>query len=266
MIVRSRQPASGTAGWATASAGFGPPARSGLDAKMYTTSSSAIGSWGKEYYGKDFQSLPPRHKVEDPQGVLLQVLASPRCTPTQGDGLMAAKAREQAQRPPLPSTMAAPQSSALQWQMAPPPQGLNVKCDRCDGPHPTHMCPYFSKERDNHEDALVRAQPTANSGSTAPSVVQARSVPQPGDGSCLFHSLAHFFGSSAAGLRKEAADIIERQPSLEISGTPLHKWVEWESGLSPAHYAARLRSPRTWGGALELVSAQAVAMQGRGRS
>jgi len=206
---------------------------------MYTTSSSAIGSWGKEFYGKDFQSLPPRHKVEDPQGVLLQVLASPRCTPTQGDGLMAAKARQQAQRPPLPSTMAA--------------SVYGMKCDRCDGPHPTHMCPHFSKERDNHEDALVRAQPTAKSGSTAPSVVQARSVPQPGDGSCLFHSLAHFFGSSAGGLRKEAADIIERQPNLEISGTPLHKWVEWESGLSPAHYAARLRSPRTWGGALELA-------------
>jgi hypothetical protein len=60
----------------------------------------------------------------------------------------------------------------------------------------------------------------------------ARVVRQPGDGSCLFHSLAHGLqrvglneGASAASLRREIAAFIEKNPNLEISDSPLKDWV-----------------------------------------
>lgn len=194
---------------------------------MYETSSSAYGAW----YG--VASLPPRNKVAEPQLALLTALASPaaRSGPTQGDGLMAAKARRQA----------APQ----------PPAG--GPCDKCNGPHPTNVCPHFRHERDQHEDAQARPPPEAQATSSPPAIVDGRLVPQPGDGSCLFHSLAYCLGTDAGSLRSEAASAIEANPMLEISGSPLSKWILWDSGLSPSQYVAKLRSPGFWGGALEIA-------------
>jgi len=193
----------------------------------WATSSQAYGS----FYPASFSELPPRSKVAEPQQALLSALASPRGhVPTQGDGLMMAKARRQAAVP------------------------SGTPCDRCDGPHPTAYCPHFSKGRDEHEDA--RAQNPgggADAAAGAPTVVRARLVKQPGDGSCMFHSLGHCFGQDPNELRRETCASIEVNPTMEISGTPLSKWIEWDSNLSPAAYAARLRSPGTWGGALELA-------------
>ena len=169
----------------------------------FTTSSSAYGA----FYAQGYQALPPRRHVPDPQQALLGALASPiKSAPTQGDGLMLAKAKRQA-----------------------PPQDAR---------------------------ANQASEPSAE-GSSLPVVVFGRLVPQPGDGSCLFHSLGHYFGASAAELRSEAASTIEANPALEISGTPLHKWIEWDENLSPPSYAARLRSG-SWGGALELAVISAM--------
>ena len=62
----------------------------------------------------------------------------------------------------------------------------------------------------------------------------ARVVRQPGDGSCLFHSLSFGLqdGSTATSLRREIADFIEEHAELQIADSPLKDWVSWDSDLS----------------------------------
>ena len=84
-------------------------------------------------------------------------------------------------------------------------------------------------------------------------VLQARVVPQPGDGACLFHSLAHGNHAEPLRLRHAIADFIESQPDALIGGEPLRAWVKWESRLPPALYAARMRGAGCWGGAIEIA-------------
>ena len=160
-----------------------------------------------------YEALPPRSSVVEPQQALLSALA----TPTH--------------------------------QMGAPSQ---MKCSKCDGPHADERCPHFSEERNDHQD-VRSAKSIATESVAAPASIRATLVPQPGDGSCLFHSLSHFFGASAEQLRQTTAHTVEANPALEISGTALSKWIEWDSGLRPSAYAARLQSATTWGGALELA-------------
>ena len=84
-------------------------------------------------------------------------------------------------------------------------------------------------------------------------VLQARVVPQPGDGACLFHSLADGHQAEPLRLRHAIADFIESQPDATICGEPLRAWVKWESRLPPALYAARMRAADCWGGAIEIA-------------
>lgn len=50
-------------------------------------------------------------------------------------------------------------------------------------------------------------------------------VTQPGDGSCMFHSLAHGMGSTTAGaLRKDIAEYVAANPEVAIGGTPIKDW------------------------------------------
>ncbi|MGI9554391.1 MAG: hypothetical protein ACR2M6_00330, partial [Vampirovibrionia bacterium] len=76
-------------------------------------------------------------------------------------------------------------------------------CDKCDGPHATSKCPYFNgKVRENHKDALqayihLKKQKNlgaGNHGASRDNVlenVRGKVIGQPGDGSCLFHSLSY---------------------------------------------------------------------------
>ena len=84
-------------------------------------------------------------------------------------------------------------------------------------------------------------------------VLRARVVPQPGDGSCLFHSLADSSKSEPLQLRHAIADFIESQPDTPIGGEPLREWVKWDSCLSPDTYAVRMRGAGSWGGAIEIA-------------
>ena len=59
-------------------------------------------------------------------------------------------------------------------------------------------------------------------------------------------------GTDGSSLRRAVASVIEANPDMEVAGTPLHKWLAWDSGLQPAAYAAKLRSG-SWGGALEMA-------------
>jgi hypothetical protein len=80
----------------------------------------------------------------------------------------------------------------------------------------------------------------------------------PGDGACLFHSLAH--GLSVLGLENEdgfsvrhrIADFIAQNPDHCIAGTELKHWVEWDSQKHVREYAQTLRRGQLWGGAIEM--------------
>jgi hypothetical protein len=133
---------------------------------------------------------------------------------------------------------------------------------RCDGPHATARCPYFKKSRDDHEDATRnlgrKAGGGGDDGGDDGNVVLrgARVVPQPGDGSCLFHSLASQIGGKdvdADALRDQSAAFVAGSPDERVAGTPVRDWIRWESGMEPAAYAQRMRRAGQWGGAIELA-------------
>lgn len=99
-------------------------------------------------------------------------------------------------------------------------------CDKCDSKaHDTDSCPYYKKGRDDHPDAK-RGKPKSLSSSGGNLVVRdATVVSMPGDGDCLFHSLAHGLGNTnARRLRSEIAAFIGSHPDLEIAEVPLKDW------------------------------------------
>lgn len=82
-----------------------------------------------------------------------------------------------------------------------------------------------------------------------------RVVPQPGDGSCLFHSLSYGLAdrSSASSLRKEICSFLAKNPDLEIGDTAIKEWVQYDSGGSVQSYAAKM-SGGSWGGGIEMAA------------
>eukprot|EP01041_Mallomonas_annulata_P010474 gene10474-21849_t len=128
-------------------------------------------------------------------------------------------------------------------------------CDKCDGKHETSNCPYYKKNRDNHPDA--QKSRSIGGTSTLPGAYypNARVIRQPGDGSCLFHSLSYGLrdGSLAHALRSEICSFIERNPDIEISETPLKDWVKWDAGVTVSDYARRM-SRGAWGGGIEMAT------------
>lgn len=142
------------------------------------------------------------------------------------------------------------------------------RCDRCDEAHPTEACPHFRGKRDDHADAWTHYSAAGALPSkpvrecVAPrslSFDDVRSVRMPGDGSCLFHSLAYGlaqFGCREDGprIRQRIAAFIEQRPDFEISSSPLKSWVDWDSRTTVGSYASRLASGNTWGGAIEMAA------------
>ena len=125
-----------------------------------------------------FHSLPSRTAVVNPQQALLLALTSP-------------------------AAVAAEEAASAATKVGP--------CDKCDGDHHADVCPHFRKVRDKHKDAWAKygedgkGGEGGEGGQGAVVVRNARVVRQPGDGACLFHSLAHGVGSSAAKLREQLA-------------------------------------------------------------
>lgn len=116
-------------------------------------------------------------------------------------------------------------------------------CDKCDGKHDTSACPYYKKDRDTHPDAQKNAFAKLGGISHLPgnTIRFARVVRQPGDGSCLFHSISYGLGGiSANRLRSEVTAFIKENPSYSISETPLKEWVRWDSGSSVDEYCRRM--------------------------
>lgn len=142
------------------------------------------------------------------------------------------------------------------------PEGV---CDKCDERHPTEKCPHFKKGRENHKDAWLnygRKHPLSGMGRTGAKYVlkQARVVPQPGDGSCLFHSLCHGLkgeAGSAERLRRELMVWISRNPTMQIAGDTLEEWIKWDTESSVAAYTRRM-SVGGWGGGIEMAACSII--------
>jgi hypothetical protein len=82
----------------------------------------------------------------------------------------------------------------------------------------------------------------------------AKIVPQPGDGSCLFHSMSYGIRdkSNATSLRRDICSYIQHHPLTPICDTPLSDWVDWDSGTSCSDYARKM-SYGAWGGGIEMA-------------
>lgn len=134
----------------------------------------------------------------------------------------------------------------------------STTCDKCDGKHPTDRCPHFQKDREKHKDAWVnygcKNNPHQMGGNPGNFVLRnARVIRQPGDGSCLYHSLSYCLGNTdARSLRRELAQFLRDRPDLEIAGDTLEEWVRWDSSSSVETYARR-QSMSGWGGGIEMA-------------
>mgnify|MGYP003695019425 CR=1 FL=1 len=86
-----------------------------------------------------------------------------------------------------------------------------------------------------------------------------RVIKQPGDGSCLFHSLAYGISGgtasrgAASSLRREICQYMASNADLVIADSPLRDWIKWESNISVRAYARRM-SRGGWGGAIEMAA------------
>lgn len=141
----------------------------------------------------------------------------------------------------------------------------DIKCDKCDGPHPTDKCPFFKKSREDHKDSWVHYgdrnphKMGADGGNTL--LRNARVVHQPGDGSCLFHSLIFGLLGGSAGsaghntameLRRDLARFVETHQDLKIAGDTIDEWVKWDQNMSARAYAQKM-AHSGWGGGIEMA-------------
>ena len=128
-------------------------------------------------------------------------------------------------------------------------------CDKCDGKHLTEHCPHYKKKRGKHPDEKKGQGKGLGDGSGGNFFTnKGRVVRQPGDGSCLFHSLAYGMrGTSASALRRSIAGFIGKNGAMMIADSPLSDWVKWESNSSCGSYARRM-ARGGWGGAIEMAA------------
>jgi len=136
-----------------------------------------------------------------------------------------------------------------------------ISCDKCDGKHETDTCPHFKKQRDNHPDAQRRKFMNdlgGGGGNKFIRVSDARVIHQPGDGSCLFHSLRRGIGqqkgiSNTRSLRYVLADWVTKNKDVKIADTKVKEWVKWDSNSSVDTYTKRMRNS-AWGGGVEMAA------------
>lgn len=90
-----------------------------------------------------------------------------------------------------------------------------------------------------------------------------RLVRQPGDGSCLYHSLCEGWNSlpsrkkesvalTPSYLRHFLSTLVLNMKDKPIAGTPLSEWIFMETGQSSEEYSRRMRRGG-WGGSVECM-------------
>ncbi|KAH8072710.1 hypothetical protein JL721_3355 [Aureococcus anophagefferens] len=155
--------------------------------------------------------------------------------------------------PASPGAVAGPAGSDARPPPAAPPGAPAAAaehplgpCDKCDGPHATSRCPHFAKDRDDHPDAQRAKGLACGADGGNAYLRRGEVIRQPGDGSCLFHSLAYGLRlqnrhGDARQLRRELMDWLSRNPDASIADTPVGDWVKWDSNCSVDDYTARMR-------------------------
>ena len=140
--------------------------------------------------------------------------------------------------------------------------GGKLVCDKCDGAHDTASCPHFKKAREAHPDAQRRRVTNLGADGGSAFLRNPRVKSQPGDGSCLFHSIAWGLarcgrlasgGGGAHQLRHNISKFWLNHPDMKISDTPVSEWVKWDSGLALSKYCQRMARGGIWGGGIELA-------------
>ena len=122
----------------------------------------------------------------------------------------------------------------------------------------TDVCPHYAKKRDDHPDAQRKKLVELMGQSGDAYMPEADVIKMPGDGSCLFHSLAYGLGrfgntSTASALRARLMDWLSGNGDANIADTPVREWVKGDSGSSVANYTARMRGCG-WGGGIEMAA------------
>ena len=150
-------------------------------------------------------------------------------------------------RPPPAAPPAAP-AAAVEHPLGP--------CDKCDGPHATSRCLQFVKDRDDHPDAQRAKGLACGADGGNAYLRRGEVIRQPGDGSCLFHSLAYGLGRDGDGrqLRCELMDWLSQNPDASIANNTVGDWVKLDSDCSVEDYTARMRGADRWGGGIELAA------------
>ena len=151
-----------------------------------------------------------------------------------------------------------------------PQAAADARCDRCDGKHRTERCPYYHRARGTHADEqkmpqLLRPPPNQGEGRVVRS--DGRKIPQPPDGSCLFHALmggvaeqGHVLLSgitTAKALRAILLTWLATHPEHDCNGTPLLASLRREMGqprLPMAAYVKSMRPTTAYGGAFEILA------------
>ncbi|KAJ1453721.1 hypothetical protein M885DRAFT_567181 [Pelagophyceae sp. CCMP2097] len=104
--------------------------------------------------------------------------------------------------------------------------------EKCDGPHETALCPHYNGGRIDHPNGKRNKFKDilgADEGNTY--LARAGVFWKPGDGSCLFHSLAHGlsrldeteFGVLGPELRKLLTDWYKSHQDTRINESPLRE-------------------------------------------
>lgn len=94
--------------------------------------------------------------------------------------------------------------------------------------------------------------------------------------SCLFNSLSHFIaGTDPPAIRQRICDYLQANLPI-IDGMTTHDVLQLDSSQSSDHYISAMRSPSTWGGAIEIQAAcniwnarivvHDIRVQGQGQS
>ena len=116
-----------------------------------------------------------------------------------------------------------------------------LHCARCDqNGHIAEHCPHFVEERIEHQDGWTHfenAPPREADDGNNCILRDAVELPQPGDGHCLFHSLAgglSFFDVDTTGpaLRVELANWLRSHATVSVAGNTFGQWILHDTGKS----------------------------------
>ena len=135
----------------------------------------------------------------------------------------------------------------------------DLNCTRCDRRgHIAKDCPSYQFDRPMHQDARTHFgnAPLREPDDGSHWILQdAVELPQPGDGHCMFHSLAAglaFFDVVISGpaLRVEISNWLKSHVSVSVAGNTFAEWINLASRKSLAEYCSLMERTNEWGGGL----------------